>query len=123
MLWVEQFQWTSRAAVCAQLFAFLHATTPSPRAENQPRPRTEPDRIGLVELLSLLSDDACIPGLRRLLMNRNEEQWVRICALRGLSGLEATLPLVELQALLDHRPLWDDTRPEDPFIVAELFAL
>ena len=45
MLWVEQFQWTSRAAVCAQLIEFLNDTPPSPPLEDQPLPLTAPDRM------------------------------------------------------------------------------
>jgi hypothetical protein len=122
MLWFELFQWTSRAAVCAHLIEFLHNTPPSPLVEDAP-PHTVPNRVAAVELLSLLAEDACIPGLRCLLLNRREELWVRICALRGLSQFKETLSAAELEELLSDHPLWDDSRPEGLSILTELLEL
>jgi HEAT repeat protein len=120
MLWVEQFQWTSRAAVCAQLIEFLNDTPPSPPLEDQPLPLTAPDRMAAVDLLARLADDTAIPGLRRILLNRNEERWVRIFALRGLSRFEEVLSLPELVELLIDRRFWHGSRSEEPFVLSEL---
>jgi len=112
----NSFRWTSRESTCESLVSFLNT-----QQTNSPNPdELRRERIHASRLLETFANPEVAPKLRALILDRREERWVRIHAIRALTALNLSIHARELSELIKELDsLYENDDPESGTVIDE----
>jgi len=98
----ETFLWKSHPATCEVLLSYLE-TTPPPAADDTPagRWRARREHVHAAQLLRVLALRESAGALRRVLLDRSQDCWIRVCCLNALVNVGEGVRPHELAGLFD----------------------